>query len=745
VYQENNSNRLIGVHRSASPISDEGQGSNESPGKSCPAPTPADYFRTIVDGLPAMVTLMTPSGELEHGNRRMLEYFGKTLEELKSRTLGYSFHPDDRIEVLRRWQASVETGDPCDFEARLRRADGVYCWFHTRGFPLRDSEGRIVLWYLLQADIDDRKRAEALLSAEKGLLEMVACGNSLPTLLDALCRLVEQSAIGCFCSVVLVDPSGTRLEDGAAPSLPASFITSIVGRPINSESGPCAMAVHLNKQVIASDLKTETRWAQYAWSPMALTHGLQSCWSTPIPSCAGAVMGAFAIYYDEPKEPTARDQSLIGQFTHIASIAIERAQNDATLKRSEFFLAEAQRLSSTGSFSWRVDPDQNIWSEQLYRIFEFAQGTPITRQLIESRIHPEEAKWVYQVFEAARAVGRDLELEHRLLMPNGSVKYLRVVAHESQDQHGRLEYVGAVQDVTLRRLSEEALAKARSELARMARVTGLGALTASIAHEINQPLTGVITNADACLWMLEASTPDLGGARESAERIIRDGRRASDVIARLRALFGKKDAPKEPLDLTEATREVLALVGSEFHRSRVSVRTELAENLPPVAADRVQVQQVIVNLLLNASDAMAAIDDDARHVLIRTESDENDQVRLSVQDVGVGFEPDSAERLFEAFYTTKSEGMGIGLSVSRSIIESHGGRLWATPNAGPGSTFTFSIPCTSGTAMATGIRANTHNEHATKKPVLNSAARGAAPEPKRISDIGHALGPWGIT
>jgi signal transduction histidine kinase len=452
-------------------------------------------------------------------------------------------------------------------------------------------------------------------------------------------------------------------------------------------------------------------------------------------------MGAFAIYYDEPKKPTARDQSLIEQFTHIASIAIERALNDATLQRSEFFLAEAQRLSSTGSFSWRVKPDQNIWSEQLYRIFELANGTPVTRQLIESRIHPEDAKWVSKVIDEARATGHDLELEHRLLMPNGSVKYVRMVAHESGDRHGGLEYVGAVQDVTPRRLSEEALAKARYELARVARVTSLGALTASIAHEINQPLTGVITNANACLWMLEASTPDLGGARQSAERIIRDGRRASEVIARLRALFAKKDATREPLDLNEAAREVLALVGSELHRSRVSVSTDLEENLPPVAADRIQVQQVIVNLLMNASDAMAGIDDDARQVLIRTESDENGQVSLSVQDVGVGFEPDGSERLFEAFYTTKSEGMGIGLSVSRSIVESHGGRLWASPNAGPGSTFTFAIPRTSGSGTAIGMHADTRCERAMHNSALAEADPGAAPGSTRS---GYALRPWGF-
>ena len=226
----------------------------------------------------------------------------------------------------------------------------------------------------------------------------------------------------------------------------------------------------------------------------------------------------------------------------------------------------------------------------------------------------------------------------------------------------------------------------------MARVTSLGALTASIAHEVNQPLSGIITNASTCLRMLAADPPNVDGARETARRTIRDGNRASDVITRLRALFSKKDATTESVDLNEATREVIALSLSELQRNRVILRAELADDLPPVTGDRVQLQQVILNLLLNASDAMSGVDDRPRQLVIRTERDEGDRVRLTVQDAGVGFDPQAVDRLFEAFYTTKSDGMGIGLSVSRSIIESHHGRLWATPNDGPGATFSFSIP-----------------------------------------------------
>ena len=217
-------------------------------------------------------------------------------------------------------------------------------------------------------------------------------------------------------------------------------------------------------------------------------------------------------------------------------------------------------------------------------------------------------------------------------------------------------------------------------------------MTASIAHEVNQPLSGIITNASTCLRMLNAEPPNVDGARETARRTIRDGNRASDVIKRLRALFSKRDATAEAVDLNEATREVMALSLSELQRGRVLLRTEFADDLPPVNGDRVQLQQVILNLLLNASDAMSGVEERPRELVIRTGTDEGDGVRLSVQDAGVGFDPQDVGRLFEAFYTTKGGGMGIGLSVSRSIIESHHGRLWAAPNDGPGATFSFSIP-----------------------------------------------------
>jgi len=398
----------------------------------------------------------------------------------------------------------------------------------------------------------------------------------------------------------------------------------------------------------------------------------------------------------------ARTEELEQRNKQLTEARARLAEEKLALERSEAFLAEAQRLSLTGSFSWRMDTDETTFSEQLYRIFELDSDAPVTLEQIGSRVHPEDISLLSEKMDLARRNINDHDYGIRLRMPDGRVKYLRTKSYGVRHKDGRLEHIGAIQDVTQHRLAEEALSKLQSELTHMARVTTLGAFTASIAHEVNQPLSGIITNASTCLRMLAADPPNVEGARETARRTIRDGNRASDVITRLRALFSKKDTIAERVDLNDATREVIALSLSELQRNRVILRCGLADDLPLVTGDRVQLQQVVLNLLRNASDAMRGVDDRPRQLLISSEREEGDRVRLSVQDRGVGFDPQAMDRLFEAFYTTKNDGMGMGLSVSRSIIERHHGRLWATPNDGPGATFSFSIPC--GPASATGAR-----------------------------------------
>jgi C4-dicarboxylate-specific signal transduction histidine kinase len=295
----------------------------------------------------------------------------------------------------------------------------------------------------------------------------------------------------------------------------------------------------------------------------------------------------------------------------------------------------------------------------------------------------------------------DYQSAYRIVLPDGSVRYQHATGHPIVNDAGELvEFIGALKDMTehwqatneLERASE-ALRELQREMSRASQVAAVSELAASIAHEVNQPLSGMIMNVSTCLRMLDADPPNVAGARETTRRAVRDGHRAAEVVARLRALFGRKEFTPELMDLNDATREVLALSMSDLQRNRVLLQAELAEELPPVTGDRVQLQQVILNLLRNASDAMADVYDRPRQLLVRTEREAGDRVRVTVRDTGVGVERESMDQLFDAFYTTKHDGMGIGLSVSRSIVERHQGRLWAEPNEGPGATFAFSIPC----------------------------------------------------
>ena len=249
----------------------------------------------------------------------------------------------------------------------------------------------------------------------------------------------------------------------------------------------------------------------------------------------------------------------------------------------------------------------------------------------------------------------------------------------------------SIMDITERKRADEALHKTQAELAHVTRVATLGELTASIAHEVNQPLAAIVTNGNACLRWLAGDSPNLDEARETARRIIRDGNRAGDVIGRIRTLLRKTGTKKELLDMNQAVREVVALAEGEVRRNGVALRTELTGDLPPILGDRVELEQVVLNLIMNAIEAMSAIGDRPRELVVRTQSGEVDQVCVTVQDSGIGLDPQSMGRIFDAFYTTKSQGMGMGLAISRSIVENHGGQLWAVPNEGPGATFQFTL------------------------------------------------------
>ena len=372
-------------------------------------------------------------------------------------------------------------------------------------------------------------------------------------------------------------------------------------------------------------------------------------------------------------------------------ITERRAAEDA-LRQSETYLAEAQRLSRTGSFGWRVTTGEIVWSEETFRIFGYDKTPSVMIDTVVQRIHPDDRAGAQQTIDRASRDGKDFDHGYRLLMPDGSVKHVHATAHAVTDQSGGIEFVGAVTDVTARERAEEKLHEAQAELAHVARVTALGELAASIAHEVNQPLAAVVTNAAASLRWLDRATPDLKEVRSALESIVNDGNRAGEVIQRVRALVNKAPDQKVPLDINEVVNDVTILLQHELSSQQMSLRIELAPGLDLVLGDRVQLQQVILNLVINGIEAMQPITNRPRELLIRTHQEQAGQILVTVSDCGVGLAAESADRLFEAFFTTKSGGMGMGLSICRSIVESHGGRLSACCNVGAGATFQFSLP-----------------------------------------------------
>lgn len=399
-----------------------------------------------------------------------------------------------------------------------------------------------------------------------------------------------------------------------------------------------------------------------------------------------------------PRLFTPERTRLLGLLASQAAISLENATLYADLKRSEAFLAQGQRISRTGAFGWNAATGEVYWSEELYDILEYDRSTRISVELGSERVHPEDRDLVQQQAEDAARKGVDFESEHRLLMPDGRVKYVQSTARAASV--GSLNFVGCVRDITERVRTELSLRQSQAELAHVARVATLNAMTASIGHEVSQPLSGIVTNANICSRLLAADPPDIAGAAETVRRTIRDANRATDVIKRLRAMFSNQAPTMELVDLNDATREVIALSAAELERRQALVRSDLAAELPFVLADRVQLQQVILNLLLNAGDAMAEVQDRPRRLLVKTGLDDDGSVKLAVCDCGKGVDTSAVEKLFQPFYTTKANGMGVGLSICRSIIEGHHGRLWVEPNDGPGATFSFCIPCASSSQQA---------------------------------------------
>src|ERR1700692_2698246 len=394
-----------------------------------------------------------------------------------------------------------------------------------------------------------------------------------------------------------------------------------------------------------------------------------------------------------------RDKSGELKFVGAVMDVTAAKQAEEALRRSEGYLADAQRLTGTGSWAWNVATRQGVyWSQENYRLLGFdPEGGIPSNEAFYQRIHPEDRERVRrEVFLERPDEGPHFDVEFRIVLPSGAIKYVRSTGHPVRNISGDLlEYVGTSIDVTERKRADEErerLRQVQADLAHLSRVTTMGELTASLAHEIRQPISAAVTNAKTCLRGLGRDEPDVAEACEAASRIVKDVTRAADIISRISSLFKKGALQRELVDVNELIREMIVLLRSEASRYSISIRTELAEGLPKVMADRVQLQQVFMNLMLNSIDAMKETNGGSE-LAIKSETDDG-QLLISLSDNGVGLPPEQRDQIFGAFFTTKDKGTGMGLPISRSIIESHGGRLWATGAPGAGATFQFTLPAT---------------------------------------------------
>jgi PAS domain S-box-containing protein len=371
----------------------------------------------------------------------------------------------------------------------------------------------------------------------------------------------------------------------------------------------------------------------------------------------------------------------------------DRKKAEEAFRRSEMYLEEAQRLSQTGSFGWDVLTGELYWSDETYRIFGFERTTKPTVELAIDRTHPDDRMHLRQVLDRASIERTGFTAERRLMMPDGTVKHIRVVAHRAAGEDPKsLLFIGAVMDITERKRAEEERERLRqleADLAHMNRVSMMGELAASLAHEIKQPIAAAAVYGEACTNWLSRDAPDVTEASEAASAMVADVKRAGGIIDRVSSLYRRGKPERELVDLNEIAREMSVLLGDTANRNAVLIRTELDPGLPTTTADRVQLQQVLMNLMLNGIEAMQ---DTGGELTVASKRTENGQLLLTVSDTGIGLSIDKAERVFEAFFTTKPRGTGMGLSISRRIIASHGGHLWASPNTGRGATFQFTLP-----------------------------------------------------
>ena len=431
-------------------------------------------IQLLVDSIPALIHTARPDGYLDYFNKPWLEYLGVTLDKVTGWNWTAFIHPEDVEGIVAKWRACLATGEIFEYETRVRRANGEYRWMFHRKVPLRDALGNIVKWYGSSLDIEDRKQAEVLLSAEKRLLEMTASDVTLERILNDLCLFIEEQRSGTLASVLLLNPDGVYLCLAAGPNIPNEWKQQMERMPIGPCAGSCGTAAFTRSPVIVSDIATDPLWEVPEHRASALKHGLRASWSSPVLSSNGKVLGTFCMYYREPRSPEAQDLELIKSATHLVGVAIERDRAKQALQRSEAYLTGAQSLSHTGSFGCKLSTGEMFWSEETFRIYGYDRSTKPSVERVLQRVHPEDRALVQEHMDQANRDGNDCHVECRLLLPDDSVKHVRIEAHASKDESGNTEFIGAVVDITPTKQAEQDLQHSEAYLAEAQKLSHTG-------------------------------------------------------------------------------------------------------------------------------------------------------------------------------------------------------------------------------------------------------------------------------
>ncbi|HEV7731039.1 MAG TPA: PAS domain-containing protein [Candidatus Binatia bacterium] len=612
--------------------------------------SPESSLQTIVDTLPTLVWYADADGAAEFFNQRWRDYAGLSGEEARGAGWTVALHPDDIARVQDQWSAIVASAQPGELEARLRHRDGTYRWFLFRAVPSFDAQGAVLKWYGTNIDIEDRKRAEEGLRASERRSRMVV--DSLP---GSVCTMGPSGELELVNRRVL-DYFGLTIEELRE----WSTVVHPDDRPRVAEAW-----AHSVRTGDPYDIEQRLRGADgtYRWF---LTRGL------PERDADGRIVRWYVLITDvedrRRAEETLRESErelrlLVDSFPGMVAVASADGRHEYANKRVMDYVRKS--LQEVAGFGWIDD------------------------------VHPDDRDMVRAEWLRCIANRRPMDVQHRWRRFDGVYRWVHSRTEPLLDEHGTvLRWYGLLTDIDDQRQTEAALRKSQAELAHVTRVTTMGELAASIAHEVNQPLAAIVNNANACLTLLPEGAPPLDDVREALGEIVEDADRASTVIARVRQLAKKAPFESGPLDVQDVVADVLALARHESTTRHVIIRTELPDDLPRITGDRVQLQQVLLNLVVNGMDAMSTVEESRRVLTIRGHRETNREVWLAVADAGVGFAPTAIDRLFDAFFTTKPMGLGMGLAISRSIVAAHGGQLWAESNRGPGVTFMLSLPTT---------------------------------------------------